>query len=76
MQATKETHLEHFRKALPANEKYDTVYLTSLIQSGNVGAEATEQCGVIESNLCRRVDCGKKNITCLERVLITFVTCP
>ena len=42
MQATKEIHLEYFRKVLLANEKYDTVYLTSLIQLGNVGAEATE----------------------------------
>ena len=42
MQATKEIYLEYFQKALPVNEKYNTVYLTSLIQLGNIGAEATE----------------------------------
>ena len=73
MQAIKEIYLEYFRKVLPANKKYNTIYLISLIQSGNIGAEATEQCRVIKSNLYRRVDCGKKNITYSERVLITLI---
>ena len=42
MQATKEIYLEYFQKALPANKKYNTVYLISLIQLDNVGAEAIE----------------------------------
>ena len=55
-----ETHLKHFQKALPANKKYNTVYLTSLIQLGNIGANAIEKCRVIKSNLCKRINCGKK----------------
>lgn len=57
-QATNETYLGHFRKPLPANDKYDIIYLTSLIDLGVIEPESTEQCGVIESNLCRRIDCG------------------
>ncbi|OCK83103.1 hypothetical protein K432DRAFT_441087 [Lepidopterella palustris CBS 459.81] len=46
--------MEHFRKPTSANERYDIAYLTSLIELGDRRFEAAEQCGVIESNLCKR----------------------
>jgi len=55
--STPATHLDHFYKPLPPNNKYHIGYLHQLVTEG-APEQTSEVCGVVEGTSCRRPTCG------------------